>query len=201
MTRATLLLAALVVGCGSSPPPAQRATTSSSGDGQPAGRTDAGRAPSPPDAALEAGANESTDRDGDVPSRCSARRSPHCVGPSCGASSSARSRPLETFQGRVSYYADSLHGRRTASGEPYDRNALTAASRSLPFGALVRVRRADDPSKVVIVRVNDRGPSARGGRVLDLSRAAAECLDMIRRGVVEVRADVLDWGPRGRSGR
>lgn len=108
---------------------------------------------------------------------------------------------LETLRGPVSYYHDSLHGRRTASGDRYDKNALTAASRTLPFGTLVRIRRTDSPNHGVIVRVNDRGPFGRNGRILDLSRAAAQCLDMIRRGVAEVRAEVLEYGPRGRPAR
>lgn len=65
----------------------------------------------------------------------------------------------------------------------------------------MRIRRTDDPAKAVIVRVNDRGPFGRNGRILDLSRAAAECIDILRRGVAEVRAEVIDWGPRGRPSR
>ncbi|MEZ4337620.1 MAG: septal ring lytic transglycosylase RlpA family protein [Sandaracinaceae bacterium] len=93
--------------------------------------------------------------------------------------------------GRASYYADSLAGRPTASGEPYDPTRLTAASRDLPFGTRVRVTRVDTGATVE-VRINDRGPFRDRGRILDLSRAAAERLDMIRAGVVEVRAEVLD---------
>lgn len=98
---------------------------------------------------------------------------------------------LESFEGRASYYADSLAGRSTASGEPYDPAARTAASRSLPFGTVLRVIRPDTGASV-IVRVNDRGPFGDRRRVLDLSRAAAEALDMIRRGVSEVRVEVLE---------
>ncbi|MBA2777703.1 septal ring lytic transglycosylase RlpA family protein [Billgrantia kenyensis] len=88
-------------------------------------------------------------------------------------------------QGLASFYADRYHGRQTASGERHDRNALTAAHRSLPFGTTVRVTRLDNGSETV-VRINDRGPFVRG-RVIDLSRRAAEELDMIGPGVVEVR--------------
>ncbi len=104
---------------------------------------------------------------------------------------------LETTRGRVSYYADSLAGRSTASGEPYDPRLLTAASRTLPFGTLVRVVR-EDTGASVIVRVNDRGPFGSRARILDLSRAAAEAIGMIRAGVVSVRAEVIEWGPRRR---
>lgn len=88
-------------------------------------------------------------------------------------------------QGQASYYADRYHGRRTASGETYDRNALTAAHRSLPFGTRVRVTRLDN-GRDTVVRINDRGPFVRG-RVIDLSRRAAEELDMFGPGVVDVR--------------
>lgn len=103
---------------------------------------------------------------------------------------SPTARALSSFSGRVSYYADMFIGRRTANGERYDARALTAASRDLPFGTILRITRRSN-GKVVIVRVNDRGPSRRGGRVLDLSRKAAECIDMIRAGVTEVRAEVI----------
>ena len=100
----------------------------------------------------------------------------------------------EVLEGRASYYADSLAGNATASGEPYDPSALTAASRDLPFGTRVRVTRLDSEGNAmgsVIVRVNDRGPHRDHSRILDLSRAAAEELDMIRAGVVDIRAEVL----------
>jgi len=88
--------------------------------------------------------------------------------------------------GKATYYADSLAGRRTASGERYDPRALTAAHKTLAFGTMVKVVRADD-GREVVVRINDRGPFAGDDRVIDLSRAAAEQLGMIRAGVVPVR--------------
>jgi rare lipoprotein A len=94
--------------------------------------------------------------------------------------------------GIASYYADSLAGRRTASGERYDPRAFTAAHRTLPFGSIVRIVR-EDSGQVVYARINDRGPFVRG-RVVDLSRAAAEAVDMIRRGVVRVRLEVVERG-------
>ncbi len=96
----------------------------------------------------------------------------------------------EWFTGRASYYSDSLAGRSTASGEPYDPGELTAAHRSLPFGTVVEVERVDTGARVT-VRVNDRGPFNDRRRIFDLSRRAAEELDMIRRGVVEIRARVI----------
>ena len=96
----------------------------------------------------------------------------------------------EVLEGRASYYADSLAGNSTASGEPYDPSALTAASRDLPFGTRLRVIRVDN-GRTVVVRVNDRGPFGDHRRIIDLSRRAAETLDMIRAGVVSVRVEVL----------
>jgi rare lipoprotein A len=94
-------------------------------------------------------------------------------------------------EGRASFYSDRLAGRATATGEPYDPHALTAAHRTLPFGAVVDVARAD--GRHVAVRINDRGPYARG-RIIDLSRRAALELGMVRDGVAEVVLRVL-WVP------
>ncbi len=105
----------------------------------------------------------------------------------------ARSPALARFSGQVSYYSDALAGRSTASGEPYQPRAFTAAHRSLPFGTIVRVT-SDVTGRSVYVRINDRGPFVRG-RVLDLSRAAAEKLGLLGRGVLKVRAEVVENGP------
>jgi len=87
--------------------------------------------------------------------------------------------------GLASYYADSLHGRKTASGQPYDRNAATCAHRTHPFGTVLRVELVED-GRAVECRVNDRGPFVRG-RIVDLSRRLAEELGLIERGVAKVR--------------
>jgi rare lipoprotein A len=100
---------------------------------------------------------------------------------------------LERFSGEASYYGDSLAGHKTASGERYEPAALTAAHRSLPFASIVRVIR-EDTAQVVYVRITDRGPFVRG-RVLDLSRAAAERIDLLARGVARVKAEVVEFGP------
>lgn len=105
----------------------------------------------------------------------------------------ARSPALSRFSGQASYYSDALAGRSTASGEPYRPRAFTAAHRSLPFGTIVRVT-SDITRQSVYVRINDRGPFVRG-RVLDLSRAAAEKLGLLSSGVVKVRAEVVENGP------
>jgi rare lipoprotein A len=95
-------------------------------------------------------------------------------------------------RGDASYYSDKLAGRSTASGEPYAPSGLTAAHRSLPFGTIVEVARED--GRKVQVRINDRGPF-KTGRVIDLSRRAAEQLGMIREGVVAVVVRVVKEAP------
>lgn len=92
-------------------------------------------------------------------------------------------------EGKASYYGSRHHGRRTASGERFDQNALTAAHRTLPFGTRVRVTNLNN-ARTVVVRINDRGPYGRG-RIIDLSFKAAQQLDMIRTGVVPVRVESL----------
>lgn len=91
--------------------------------------------------------------------------------------------------GTASYYGSRHHGKRTASGEPFDQHGLTAAHRSLPFGTRVQVTNLANDRRVV-VRINDRGPHTRG-RLIDLSRAAAEQLGMIRSGTARVRVQSL----------
>jgi rare lipoprotein A len=91
--------------------------------------------------------------------------------------------------GMASYYGRELAGNRTASGEAFDPADLTAAHRTLPFGTRLRVTNQRNGQSVV-VRVNDRGPYARG-RVLDLSHAAAERIDMVRAGHVPVSIELL----------
>ncbi len=94
----------------------------------------------------------------------------------------APSAPQETVigQGSASYYAARFNGRRTASGERFDNGAMTAAHRTLPFGSLVRVTNTAN-GKSVIVRINDRGPFS-AGRMIDVSRAAADELGLVARG-------------------
>lgn len=92
---------------------------------------------------------------------------------------------LQLFErGLASWYGPRFHGRRTASGERFDKQALTAAHRTLPFGAVVRVRHLQN-GREVEVRINDRGPHLRN-RIIDLSQAAAQVLDLHVDGVEEV---------------
>ena len=92
--------------------------------------------------------------------------------------------PREFQRGGASWYGPRFHGRRTASGERYDMHAFTAAHRTLPFGTLVRVRSLVN-GREVDVRITDRGPYSRG-RIIDVSRAAAEELGMLSLGIKNV---------------
>lgn len=89
--------------------------------------------------------------------------------------------------GTASWYGPAHHGKQTASGQPFNQNALTAAHPSLPFGTQVRVTNLAN-GKQVVVRINDRGPY-KGGRIIDLSRAAARKLEID--GIAQVRVEVL----------
>jgi rare lipoprotein A len=107
----------------------------------------------------------------------------------CATAASARRGSAPRVQeGRASYYGRGFAGRKTASGERFDPNAMTGASPSLPFGTRVRVSRADGRS--VTVRINDRC-GCPGGRIVDLSEGAARKLGMIKEGVVTVRLEVI----------
>ncbi len=91
--------------------------------------------------------------------------------------------------GEASWYGPPYHGRPTASGEVYDMDQLTAAHPFLPLGTWVTVENLED-GRIVDVRINDRGPFA-GGRILDLSRAAARVLGAVGPGVIPVRLRVI----------
>lgn len=110
-----------------------------------------------------------------------------------GATPRERSARTWSQVGRATYYHDGLQGRRTSSGERYDRAGLTAAHRTLPLGTWVRVTNLFN-RKSVTVRVNDRGPLGRG-RAIDLSRAAASVLDYRTRGSAPVRIEVVRAQP------
>ena len=88
--------------------------------------------------------------------------------------------------GLASYYFD---GQKTASGEPFDSNALTGAHRTVPFGTTVRVTILKT-GKQVIVRINDRGPFVKG-RIIDVSRHAAEVLGMVGAGLARVKVEIV----------
>jgi rare lipoprotein A len=91
--------------------------------------------------------------------------------------------------GRASYYADKFDGRRTANGEIFDQDEMTAAHRTLPMGSRVKVT-CEKTGRSVTVRVNDRGPFT-GSRVIDVSKAAARELGMLNAGLTDVTLELL----------
>lgn len=93
-------------------------------------------------------------------------------------------------EGKASYYADRFHGRLTANGERFNMHELTAAHKSLPFGSMVRVTNLSNGKKV-LVRINDRGPYIKG-RIIDLSLEAAKEIDLLKKGVTNVRIEVYE---------
>ncbi len=93
------------------------------------------------------------------------------------------------YSGQATWYGPGFDGRRTANGEVFNSNALTAAHRSLPFGTKVRVTNMNN-GRSVVVRINDRGPFTRG-KIIDLSAGAARAINMINSGVAPVKVEVL----------
>jgi rare lipoprotein A len=99
------------------------------------------------------------------------------------------SKPVAVETGKASYYGGRWIGRLTANGEHYHSEDCTAAHKKLPFNTMVKVTNLKN-GKSVIVRINNRGPFAKG-RILDLSMVAARKIDMIGAGIVPVRAEIL----------
>jgi rare lipoprotein A len=125
-----------------------------------------------------------------------------CAGREWASLSAMKSGPpkvLETKTGSAVYYSRSLNGSRTSSGGRVDNSKYTAAHHSYPFGTLLRVTRVRT-GKSVEVRVTDHLPSTRTNRrlgiVIDLTRAAASDLDMLRDGRTKVKLEVLEWGTK-----
>jgi rare lipoprotein A len=109
------------------------------------------------------------------------------------ASVGASSGPIK---GICVYYNDKFQGHILASGEKYDKEALTAAHKTLPFGTMVKVTNLGN-SKSVVVRVNDRGPH--GGskaKIIEITSRAAKEIDMIKKGKVEVQIEVVESGKK-----
>ncbi len=114
-----------------------------------------------------------------------------------GSDTQARDNLRQTQQGIASYYHDSLHGLKTASGQRYNKNRLSAAHKTLPLGTRIKVTDTRT-GRSIIVKVNDRGPFVKG-RIVDLSREAAKELGIIKKGVAKVELKVLNAPPAGRD--
>jgi rare lipoprotein A len=118
-----------------------------------------------------------------------------CLASSCtfGHAKSASPKALSGKQvGIASYYSDRFHGRRTANGERYDKDGLTAVHHTLPFGTVIRVVNLEN-DRSIEVRVNDRG-KLRRGRILDLSRRAARELGFVHSGLANVELEIVAQG-------
>jgi rare lipoprotein A len=109
----------------------------------------------------------------------------------CGGKSKKTATRNDGVQtGMATWYGGSHHGGPTASGERFNKNAMTAAHRTLPMGTHVRVTNERN-GRSVVVRINDRGPFGNKRRVIDVSEGAARKLGMIEAGVVPVRVEVV----------
>lgn len=118
-------------------------------------------------------------------------------------SCTSTSRPIDRFpgypigfveRGEASWYGPGFHGNKTANGEHYDMHKLTAAHRTLPLGSIAVVRSLTSGRRVT-VRINDRGPFARG-RILDLSLAGAQTIGMVGSGTDRVELQVVGYNAR-----
>lgn len=116
--------------------------------------------------------------------------------PGCGKKKRAARPPAApspgwTETGIASWYGNPYHGRKTSSGEVFDMNQMTAAHRTLPFGAMVKVTNLEN-RRTVMVRINDRGPFVEG-RIIDLSRAAAREIGLLGPGLARVRIELAGY--------
>ena len=99
---------------------------------------------------------------------------------------------IYTVVGTASWYGPKFHGKRTANGEIFDMNKISAAHKEFPMGTWLRVNNLKN-NRSITVRVNDRGPFI-DNRIIDLSKKAAEKLGFVRDGLAEVKIEVLRWG-------
>lgn len=100
----------------------------------------------------------------------------------------AQTQDIQT--GEASWYGSKYHGKKTSSGEPYNKNHMTAAHKTLPFGTKVKVTNLDN-NESVIVRINDRGPFV-GDRIIDVSEVAARKLKFRSKGIGTVKVEILE---------
>jgi len=114
-----------------------------------------------------------------------------CATPSVKHPQTSTVRIGETFRGVATWYGKKFNHKKTASGERFNMNELTAAHRQLPFGTKLEVTNLSNDKKV-IVRINDRGPFIKG-RILDLSFAAAKVLGFTKAGTAQISARVIDF--------
>ena len=107
-----------------------------------------------------------------------------------GISQPISAQSTDIQKGEASWYGSKYHGRPTSSGEPYNKNEMTAAHKTLPFGTKVKVTNLEN-NESVIVRINDRGPFV-GDRIIDVSEVAARKLDFHDEGIGNVKVEVIE---------
>jgi rare lipoprotein A len=101
----------------------------------------------------------------------------------------------DSFDGIASWYGPDFHGKLTSNGETYNMHDMTAAHKTFPMNAIVKVTNVENGSTAV-VRINDRGPFI-GTRIIDLSNAAAHKIDMVKKGTANVKIEVLGFQSKG----
>jgi rare lipoprotein A len=119
------------------------------------------------------------------------------VAPDAPAKAAAKAVAGDASEGKVAFYGRKFAGRKTASGERFNPNAMTMAHKTLPFGTLVKVTNLKT-KRSVVVRVNDRGPST-PDRIGDVSSAAATKLKMRRSGVIDAKLEVVGMKKMGKG--
>ena len=124
---------------------------------------------------------------------------PPAVAPSAAPPPATAAKSADAMEGLASVYSDKLNGRKTASGQVFHQDELTAAHPSLPFGTKVKVTNTKN-NKSVEVRINDRGPN-QAGRVIDISSAAAAKLGMKKNGTAPVKLEVTGEAPQKKAAK
>jgi rare lipoprotein A len=122
---------------------------------------------------------------------------PHARAQQAAASAPAAATATDASEGKVAYYGRKFAGRKTASGERFNPQAMTMAHKTLPMGTMVRVTNLKN-KRSAVVRVNDRGPTT-PDRIGDLSQAAAGKVRMLRSGVVDAKLEVVGAAKAKRS--
>jgi rare lipoprotein A len=188
-----IAIAAMASGCGqrvttATVPPAPNPTTQPSEATPPANSSNRAPASAPTNNGPDTGPNIAPAKSGGTPPLAAVEP------PNAGVYPGSY-----VEHGVASWYGEPFHGRRAANGEIYDMNLMTAAHRTLPFNTLVRVTNLSN-GEHVDVRITDRGPFV-DDRIIDLSRAAAQAIDMVGPGTAPVRLEILSVMSNPAAGR
>ena len=130
-----------------------------------------------------------------APAKSGGKSAPKGTGSAAFGFAELIDQPVGGLSGSASFYGPGFHGRRTASGDVFDQQSFSGASNRFPLGSWVAVRRLDT-NRCAIVKINDRMHARHVRRIIDVSRAVADYLDMVRAGVILVRVAPLKSGER-----